>query len=207
MKTQQEYISDLSEIRSMMERSTRFLSLTGWSGILAGIYALAGTIVAFNLFLKKDFFNLSPVYGQEIAGSFSHLAFLALAILILTLGTAVVLSMKKAAQKKEKLWNASARRLVSNLAIPLVTGGLFILILISKGFYELAAPLTLVFYGMGLLNASKFTFEDVKYLGAAQIAAGLLGTYYSEFGLFFWAAGFGILHIVYGIYMHLRYEK
>jgi hypothetical protein len=203
MKTEQEYINDLTEIRSMMERSTRFLSLTGWSGIMAGIYALAGALIAWIVFFNKDFTIYSPISQARITGIIS----LSIAILILAVGTAVLLSLSKAGKKRENLWNTAARRLIVHLAIPLITGGIFILIMLAKGFFELAAPLTLIFYGLALLNASKFTFDDVKYLGMAQIMLGLLATYFSGYGLLFWAAGFGIMHIIYGVYMHLRYEK
>jgi hypothetical protein len=203
MKTEQEYINDLTEIRSMMERSTRFLSLTGWSGIMAGIYALAGALIAWIVFFNKDFTIYSPISQAHITGIIS----LSIAILILAVGTAVLLSLRKAGKKRENLWNTAARRLIVHLAIPLITGGIFILIMLAKGFFELAAPLTLIFYGLALLNASKFTFDDVKYLGMAQIMLGLLATYFSGYGLLFWAAGFGIMHIIYGVYMHLRYEK
>lgn len=209
MKTEQEYIKDLTEIRSMMERSTRFLSLTGWSGIMAGIYALAGSYIAYKLFYlnSSDNVNYSSIERQEISGNVINLILLALVILALAIGTAVFLSYRKSKKSGERLWNAAARRLIINMAIPLVTGGIFILILISKGLLGLIAPLTLIFYGLALLNASKFTFEEFKYLGIIEIVLGLIASYFIGYALLFWAIGFGIMHIIYGIYMHLRYEK
>lgn len=208
MKTEQQYIRDLTEIRSMMERSTRFLSLTGWSGIMAGLYALAGAFIAWKLF----YFNGSEgIYNslerQGLSESVLYQFFLALVILVLAIGTAIFLSWRKSAKSGERLWNSAARRLVINMVIPLATGGILILILISKGLLGLIAPLTLIFYGLALLNASKFTFEEVKYLGIIEIVLGLAASYFIGYGLLFWAAGFGFMHIVYGIYMHLRYEK
>lgn len=208
MKEEQEYIKDLTEIRSMMERSTRFLSLTGWSGIMAGIYALLGAYLAYRIiYLNPDEVVYTSLKANILSGSVSTLILIAVAVLVLAIGTAIMLSYRKSKVNDYKLWNPATRRLIINLAIPLVTGGVFIIVLFSKGLLGLIAPSTLIFYGLALLNASKFTFEDVKYLGITQIALGLAASYYVGYGLFFWAAGFGLMHIIYGIYMHLRYEK
>jgi hypothetical protein len=208
MKEEQEYIKDLTEIRSMMVRSTRFLSLTGWSGIMAGIYALVGAYLAYRIiYLNPDEVVYTSLKANILSGSVSTLILIAVAVLVLAIGTAIMLSYRKSTINNYKLWNPATRRLIINLAIPLVTGGVFIIVLFSKGLLGLIAPSTLIFYGLALLNASKFTFEDVKYLGITQIALGLAASYYVGYGLFFWAAGFGLMHIIYGIYMHLRYEK
>lgn len=208
MKTEKEYIKDLSEIRLMMERSTKFLSLTGLSGILAGIYALAGAYFAYRLFYVNPgdaIYNTLP--RLENSDDILNLAFLAFIVLLLAVGTAIYLSSKKATKNNEILWNPVSRRLVINMGIPLVTGGIFILIIISKGIFELIAPLTLIFYGLALINASEFTFKDLNYLGMVFIILGLVSSYFPGLGLLFWAIGFGLMHIIYGIYMHLRYEK
>lgn len=208
MKTEQEYISDLKEIRSIMERSTKFMSLTGLSGIMAGVYALAGAGITNKLFYSN---SNAVIYNtldrQEVPGNVLYLFLLALVILVLVVGTAIFLSYRKYRNSGERLWNSAARRLVINMAGPLVTGGILILVLITKGLLGLIAPLTLIFYGLALLNASKFTFEEFKYLGISEIVLGLIASYFIELGLLFWALGFGINHIFYGIYMHLRYEK
>jgi hypothetical protein len=188
MKTEQEYIRDLSEIRSMMERSTKFLSLSGLSGILAGIYALVGVYLAYRLFYA-DTELVMYNSRQEISGNVLNLILLAVIILILAVGTAIYLSSKKAARNNEVLWNPAARRLVINMAIPLFTGGIFILILISKGIFGLVAPLTLIFYGLALINASKFTFDELKYLGIIEIILGLVSSYFIGIGLLFGQLG------------------
>lgn len=207
MKTEQEYIRDLTEIRSMMERSTKFLSLTGWSGIMAGLYALAGAYIAYEVFKISGDAGVHRINRQEITGDVINLVLLALVILVLAIGTAIFLSWKKSGKSGESLWNSASRRLITNMAIPLGTGGIFILILFAKGLFALAAPATLIFYGLALINASKFTYEEVKYLGITEIVLGLIASYFIGFALFFWAIGFGLMHILYGIYMHLKYEK
>lgn len=208
MKSENRYIKDITEIRTMMERSTKFLSLTGLSGIMAGVYALVGAYIAYRSFYYNNaavFYNTTE--GQETSGEIGSLIFIALAILILAIGTAIILSWKKAKKDGEKLWNPAARRVIINMAIPLVTGGVFILVLLSKGLYGLLAPATLLFYGLALVNASKFTFVEIRSLGIVQILLGLLASYYIEYALIFWALGFGLMHIMYGIVMHLKYEK
>ncbi len=208
MKKEQDYTRDITEIRSMMERSTKFLSLSGLSGIMAGIYALVGSFLAYRLFYA-DYGSVinNTLEGQEISSEVKNLILLALVILILAVGTAVILSSKKSKTEGSKIWNSAARRLVINMAIPLVTGGIFILILLSRGMFTFLAPAALIFYGLALVNASKFTFEEIRSLGIVQIVLGLLAFYFIEFGLLFWALGFGVMHIVYGIVMHLKYEK
>lgn len=208
MKEEKDYIQDITEIRSMMERSSKFLSLAGWAGIMAGFYALAGAWIAYDIF----YFNPDEIiYGNLSSGTLTpgvwKVIILALSILILALGTAYILSSKKANKKSEKLWNATSRRLLINLSVPLVTGGLLILILISKGFVGFIAPFTLIFYGLALYNAGRFTYSEIQTLGLIEIALGLISSYFVGYGLLFWAIGFGVLHIVYGIYIHYKYER
>ena len=208
MKEEQDYIRDIAEIRSMMERSSKFLSLSGWAGIIAGIYALAGAYIAYKiLYFNPDEIVYNSIQSGELSFSVLKVILLAIAVLVLAIGTAIFLSWKKAKKRGEKIWNATARRLVTNMAVPLTAGGILILIFFSKGLIGLIAPLTLVFYGLALYNASKFTYEDVRLLGIIQITLGLLSSWFVGYGLLFWAMGFGVAHIVYGIYMHIRYER
>ena len=208
MKNQQDYTEDIAEIRSMMERSSKFLSLSGWSGIMAGLYALSGAYIAYS-FLH---FNTAEIAnGNEFTGIESarlvKVIVLAVTILLLSLSTAVFLSYQKGKKRGESVWNAVSKRLLINLAIPLGAGGILLLILISKGLIGLLAPMTLLFYGLALYNASKFTYDEVKFLGMVQIVLGLISSYVIEYGMLFWALGFGIVHIIYGIYLQFKYER
>lgn len=208
MKEGRDYIQDIAEIRSMMERSSKFLSLSGWAGIMAGIYALSGAYIAYKVFhFNPD--EIAYASGEPAIppSGLLQVILLAILVLLLALGTAVFLSHKKANKRGEKIWNATSRRLLVNMAVPLVAGGIFILIVISKGFIGLIAPLTLLFYGLALYNASKFTYGELKFLGMIQIALGLIGSWFIGYGLLLWAIGFGLVHIVYGIHIHFRYER
>lgn len=208
MKEGRDYIRDIAEIRSMMERSSKFLSLSGWAGIMAGVYALSGAYIAYK------FFHFNPdeiAYGTSEPASLSsgqlQAILLAVLILVLALGTAIFLSNKKAKKRGEKIWNATSRRLLTSMAVPLVAGGIFILIVVSKGLIGLVAPLTLLFYGLALYNASKFTYGELKFLGMIQIVLGLISSWFIGYGLLLWAIGFGVVHIAYGIHIHFRYER
>jgi hypothetical protein len=207
MKEDQDYIQDIAEMRSLMERSSKFLSLSGLAGIMAGIYALSGTYIAY------DFFHFNPdqvaysTVGAYLPANLLQVTLLAIVVLALAIGTAILLSWKKAHKRGEKFWDPTAKRLLINMSIPLVAGGLLVLILVAKGLIGFIAPFTLLFYGLALVNASKTTYEEVKSLGLIQIGLGLISAYFVEYGLLCWAAGFGVVHIIYGIYIHYRYER
>jgi hypothetical protein len=205
MDKQTEHLENLSEIRSMMERSSRFISLSGLSGVFAGIFALAGATAAY-LYLDLDF--SAPAYQQITRKDIYTFLFTdAILVLVASVSVASVMSMRKAKQKGQKIWDATAKRLFINMMIPLVTGGLFCLIILYHGLVGLVAPATLIFYGLALVNASKYTLNDIRYLGICQILLGLMASVYIGYGLLFWAVGFGILHIVYGIVMYRKYEQ
>ena len=208
MKKEQDYIRDISEIRSMMERSSRFLSLSGLAGVMAGIYALVGAYIAYYFFhFNPDQIAYTTTQSNLLASDLPKVIILAILVLLLAIGTAIFLSSQKARKRDEKVWNATSRRLIANMAVPLLAGGILILVLLAKGFIGLIAPLTLVFYGIALYNAGKFTYDDVKFLGMIQVGLGLIGSFFIAYALLLWAIGFGVVHIVYGIYMHLRYER
>ena len=205
----QQTLETLQDIKRIMERSSRFISLSGLSGIAAGICALVGA-----WFANKEF---TPYYGSyesrgEYAGEdFQHLKFRLLVIALAVLAAALVSSFyftwRKARHNKLPMWDLTAKRLTINMLIPLVAGGLFILALYQYDEWRFISPACLIFYGLALVNASKYTLSDVRYLGLFQILLGLINTQFHEKGLYFWAAGFGLLHIIYGFVMWWKYEK
>lgn len=199
--------SELASIRSLMERSSRFLSLSGLSGVLAGFYASFGAYTVHNLIFER--YN-GLIIGESYAENpdiYQSIFIIALAVLALSILTGILLSIREAKKKKENYWNPVSKRLITNMAIPLVTGGLFIAILLFKGNYQFIAASCLLFYGLALVAASQYTFSDVKYLGLCQIVLGLLAAWMHENGLLFWVVGFGVLHIIYGSIMHFKYKQ
>lgn len=201
------YIQDITEIRSMMERSSKFLSLSGWAGILAGIYALAGALIAYKVF---DFNPDKIVFNFADGGTsalYINIILLATVVLFLALGTAIYFSYKRSDKRGERLWTPTTRRLLINMAVPMAAGGILIIILMVNGLTGLVAPFTLLFYGIALFNASRLTIKEVEILGYVQILLGLAGSLFVEYGLLLWALGFGVAHIIYGVYMYYKYER
>lgn len=189
----EDYLKDISEIKNMMHKSSRFFSLSGLSGILAGIYALIGAAVAY---------YLVSISGRDyliVDGTIYRLILLDLALVaMLSILTGIFLSARKAKKNNEVLWNSTSRRLIGAFLVPLVTGGIYILIKINSNHYGLTGSLMLIFYGLALVNASKYTIGNVKYLGYIEIVLGLICAMLPGYGFWFWVAGFGIMHIIYG---------
>ena len=207
MKEIQEYEKDLASIRDLMERSVKFISLSGLSGVLAGIYALAGATAAYFMVHYPASLFEYRLYSVRESDHLVNLIGLAVIVLAASLITGFALSNRKAKKEGLKLWNSAGRRLVINLAIPLVTGGVFILIMLFTGHFGLAAPACLIFYGLALIQASSNTFDEVRYLGYSEIILGLISAIWPGYGLLFWALGFGVLHIIYGAIMYNKYDK
>lgn len=201
------YLKDIQDIKQMMSKSSQFISLSGLSGILAGIYALVGAWMAY----KTIYFDNSTLGAYKnlviSEAAVMRLLYIAVTVVLLSLATGILLSIRKAKMSNESIWNSTARRLVINFLIPLVTGGFFIVVLIEKEILGLIAPLTLIFYGLACVNASKYTLGGVRYLGLTFILLGLISTWFLGYGLLFWALGFGVCHILYGSIMYFKYEK
>lgn len=212
MEEQNEHLKNLSEIRSLMERSSRFISLSGLSGVAAGVFAICGAIAAYaylNLDIRSSgYYKRAWNANGEINLEF-YVFFLtdALCVLIASILAGSMLTIRKAKQKGHSIWDATAKRLLINILIPLVSGGLFCVVLLYHGLIGLVAPSTLIFYGLALLNASKYTLDDIRYLGILEIFLGLVASFYVGYGLIFWTIGFGLLHIIYGMLMYNKYEK
>ena len=200
------YHEDLSHIRTMMERSSRFISLSGLSGVFAGLVALLGAVYVYFVFEREgiDYFDGEKNVFSE--GLVRELVLIGCVILVLAILSGYIFTAKKSKEKNLKIWDQTTKRLLFNFAVPLVTGGLFCLGLLYHGMFVFLAPATLIFYGLALVNASKYTFTDIQNLGYCQIALGLLSFFFLGWGLVFWAFGFGVLHMVYGLVMHKKYK-
>ncbi len=199
MNQQQE---DLKAIREMMEKSSKFLSLSGLSGVMAGLTAICGAAFAY-FYLLRDPSLTDYNRTQEI------LILLADAALVFVgaIGFGIYFSWRKAKKNNQKLFNKVVYRVLYQLSIPLFAGGVLCLIFIWHGYYELVAPLTLIFYGLALVNASKFTFEEIHYLGVTEIILGVLSAVFLAHGIFFWTIGFGFCHVIYGLVLYKKYDR
>ncbi|NQX97272.1 MAG: hypothetical protein HRT73_05240 [Flavobacteriales bacterium] len=213
MEETKKHLDSLSEIKNLMERSTKFISLSGLSGIIAGITALIGAAIAY---LRLDFYlgsvSMNYVTARNVTVESMNtltleLIGIALVVLAISLIAGILLTIKESKKNGQSIWDKNSILLLSNLIIPLVAGGIFCLILLYHNLFILVAPATLIFYGLALVNSSKYTITEIKYLGILEIILGLISAIFVGKGLFFWAIGFGILHIIYGTLMHFKYNK
>lgn len=209
MKSLNKSLEDLSTIKNIMDRSTKFLSLSGLSGVFAGLAALAGSAYAMSVIPGFSFEKplLPDISVTEKNILLVRMIITAMIVLVIAIGTAVILSFRKARRKGLQIWTPVSRRLLISMIVPLATGAFFILILLSREMYSLIVPSMLIFYGLSLVNAGKFTFSEVFYLGILEIVTGFAAAIFAGYSLYFWIFGFGILHIVYGLLMYRKYDR
>ncbi|GAB3499571.1 hypothetical protein GCM10027341_23160 [Spirosoma knui] len=212
MHESREHLQTLTEIRSLMERSSKFLSLSGLSGVSAGVVALAGAAVVY-MRLRTGWFTI-PGYDRlelyddaDQAAIKQFLVLVALAVLVAALLLGTYFTVRKARRQGLSVWNTSSQRLVWAMAVPLAAGGVFCLALLHYNIIWLAFPATLIFYGLALVNGSRHTLRDVESLGYCEIVLGLISLFLPGYNLLVWAIGFGILHIAYGLAMYFKYER
>jgi hypothetical protein len=203
MTEEKEHLQALNDIRSMMERSSRFISLSGLSGVFAGLFALGGAYMGAKYIEHVDEIEWS--YNRN--GVIAFYIFDALLVLFASVAVGILLTIRNSKKRGIKIWDNTAKRMLINLMIPLISGGLFCIALLYHGVLGLVAPATLIFYGLALINASKYTFNDIRYLGICEIVLGVISSFFIGYGLLCWAIGFGVLHIVYGAVMYFKYER
>ena len=196
-----DYLKDISEIKELMNKSSRFISLSGLSGILAGVYALIGATVAYRLVANsaREYLILDGTIFRLVMLDLFLIAFSSIV-------TGIFLTTRKAKKNGSKIWDSSSRRLLINFLIPLIAGGLYILIILEQQKYGQTGALMLIFYGLALVNASKYSIGDIRYLGYIEIILGLVCTMFPGYGFWLWILGFGIMHIIYGTWMHFKYD-
>ena len=214
MNNSEKLSSELHDIKQMMERSSRFISLSGLSGVSAGICALIGAWLSsaviesnrYALFdLKASIADAEAMLYGDILNS--RLFQIAVVTFIAAALSAFIFTYRRSKKTNVPIWGTTARRLLVNVTIPMVAGGIFLLVLIKHGVMGFVAPGCLIFYGLGVLNASKYTLPETKYLGYCEMLLGLINLFFLGEGLYFWATGFGVLHIIYGVLMWWKYER
>lgn len=208
MIQENQHLEAIQDIRKMMQRSSRFISLSGLSGIAAGIWGLAGAFLAYTWINDYyDAYSNEGYSGTSFIELKSKLFMLAAAVLGLSLLSAFYFTWRKSERDQVPLWNHTSRLMAVNLMIPLVTGGIFILTMLQYNEWRFVAPASLIFYGLALVNGGKYTLSEIRYLGMTEIVLGLINTQFIHTGLYFWAVGFGVLHILYGFAMWWKYER
>lgn len=204
MNQQQQSFEALQDIKKMMERSSRFISLSGWSGIAAGSCALVGAWLAYH---QIDLFYPDRGYYQNVIQLEKNLVIIAVSIFFSAFILAFLFTYFRSRKNNTPVWSATTRRLLFNTLLPMVAGGFIILRMLEINDYGMIAPTCLILYGVGLVNGSRHTLGEVRYLGYGQIILGIINLWLPGKGLFFWAIGFGLLHIIYGAVMWWKYER
>lgn len=197
---------DLAHIRSMMERSSRFISLSGLSGVFAGLSALIGGLYVYQLFKANGMDYLNDEHRLYSTSLVSELFWIAIIILVCAFVFGTFFTIRKSRKYNLPIWTSATKKMLFNLAVPLLAGGIFCLALLYHGYFGLVAPSTLIFYGLAVINAEKYTLSDIKYLGFSELFLGCISLFYIGYGLLFWIFGFGILHILYGLVMFKKYK-
>ncbi|GAB4466080.1 MAG: hypothetical protein OHK0057_03790 [Thermoflexibacter sp.] len=200
----EKYIEDLKEIKDIMYRSTRFISLSGLSGVSTGVVALIGVFLAYQIVFKGNDYLVHHAVGISNE-HLSYLLLIATGTLVLSVWNAIFFTHRKTKKQNQSVWNTQTKQLLFNLLIPLITGGILCLLFLAKGFVGVLPPLTLLFYGLALVNGSKYTLPEIRNLGLIEILIGLIAFQMVEYGLFFWALGFGWVQITYGLIIQRKY--
>ncbi len=202
-------LNDLNDIRRIMERSSRFVSLSGLSGVAAGFCAIAGALVANQIF--RNYYGIYNGRWCATLDEFRQLKLkligLGAVVFALAFTSSFYLTWRKAKKAGMPVWDHTSKRLAWNMIVPLLAGGAFIIGMLRYDVWIFVAPACLVFYGLALVNASKYTLNDIRYLGYCEIVLGTVNLIYPGYGLWFWAIGFGVLHIIYGVIMWNKYER
>ncbi len=199
-------LETLQDIKRMMERSSRFISLSGWSGIAAGTCALVGAWIANNR-IKLYYENEFPTGSACPVCLKRDLLIIGFCVFVAAFTTATVFTFLKSKKEGVAIWGNSARRLLWNTLLPMVAGGFLLCRMIELKQYEFIAPGSLIFYGLALVNGSKYTMGEVRYLGYGEIILGIFNLWAFHSGLIFWGLGFGVLHIIYGASMWWKYDR
>ena len=199
MSEQNQHLESIEDIKRLMHKSSRFISLSGLSGVAAGVCALIASWIAYRKIQQAGNGGHESLETQLVMiGAVTFIAALVLAFLF---------TYVRSRQTGVAIWGYTARRVMINVFVPMLAGGLVIWRMIGFGYYNLVAPVSLIFYGLALINASKFTLNEIRYLGYGQLLLGLLNLWLEGYGLYFWAMGFGVLHILYGLIMWNKYER
>lgn len=207
-QTTEQSLETLQDIKRMMERSSRFISLSGLSGVSAGVFAIIGAVIAHNWIRHYVVDMQGEAFPAEARDLFElKMLGLAIAVLLGALLTSTWFTWRKARKSQLPIWDHASKKLAINMAIPLAAGGFFTMGLLDHGGWNFIAPACLVFYGLALVNASKYTLTDIRYLGFLEIVLGCINMYFPHEGLYFWTTGFGLLHIIYGLIMWWKYER
>ena len=205
MGNAKENLETLQDIKRIMERSSRFISLSGWSGIAAGFCALLGAGFARQ---RIQYYYAHEYITTGTPGDLKRdLILVAFFTFLAAFILASFFTFLRSKKEGVAIWGVSARRLLWNTSIPLIAGGFLLWRMIDWKEYDFLVPGSLLFYGLALVNGSKYTMGEVRWLGYGELILGFISLCVPHNELLFWSLGFGLFHIIYGIAMWWKYER
>jgi hypothetical protein len=181
-------MDNLSFIRQTMERATAFTAVPGWGGVGMGVLALAAAAVAETRITRTEWL----------------VTWLATSALGLTLGGWTMAS--KARRAGTTVFSYSGRRFVLSYVPPLLVGALLTGVLVRAGLWSALPGTWLLLYGTGVVTGGAFSVRVVPLMGLCFMVLGAAALFSpASWGNILMAAGFGLLHIVFGLIIARRY--
>lgn len=181
-------MDNLKYIRETMERATSFTGISGWGQVAIGITALAASLISAQ---QKTFKGWLTVWVAEAL------------IALLIAGWSID---RKTRAAKMPLMSGSGRKVAFSLSPPIFAGGIVTVVLYRAGLTDAIPGLWLLLYGTGVVTGGMFSVSAVPIMGLCFMALGA-GAFLAPAGFANWfmAAGFGGLHIVFGVIIARRY--
>jgi hypothetical protein len=181
-------IENLQYIRETMERAGSFTAVPGWGGILMGVSAILTALFSGHLPSRNLWFA----------------AWLGEAALALAIGGWAMLQKAKAVQSP--LLVGPGRKFALSLCPAMIAGAALTLVLYRGGLFELMPGTWLLLYGVSVVTSGAFSVKVVPIMGLCFMALGIIALLSPlAFANWFMAAGFGGLHIAFGIVIARRY--
>lgn len=202
-------LNTLQEIKDLMSRSSRFQTISGWSIVIIGIYASIVSLGAWLLLGDHQSYTWLPQFAQDFAintPSRTLIALVIAAILVVVSFTTVCIGsyLKTKRVNQTFAFDQTVRRCLINFFVPAVAGALFCVAMLVQGHYGLTSSIMLLFYGLALINCSHYTSSSIALLGYGQLLLGIVDCFVIHHAILFWFLGFGLLHIIYGLYLVIK---
>jgi hypothetical protein len=177
----------LRYIRETMENAAEFTAVPGWGGLAMGISALAAAYLAS---------RLAP--GRWLA------------VWLIEVFVAVCIAAPAAATKARRanssLFTGPGRKFVLSFAPPIIVGGLLTLSAWHSGSLGSLPGVWLLLYGTAVVTGGAFSVRAVPIMGMCLMSLGAAALFApANWGNLFMAAGFGLVQMVFGIWIALRY--
>jgi len=181
-------MDNLRYIRETMERATAFTGISGWGQVAIGFTALASALVSAQ---QKTFKAWLAVWMAEAL------------IALLIAGWSID---RKARAAKMPLLSGPGRKVAFSLSPPIFAGAIVTVVLYRAGLTSAIPGLWLLLYGTGVVTGGMFSVSVVPIMGLCFMALGAVAFFApAEYANWLMAAGFGGLHIVFGVIIARRY--